>query len=648
MKRTILGVALACAPMVAAAQEAAPVAQPAMSVQQTFDAASAAMLAGDNAKALALLEALEQRVKNARSLAIVRLRKGMALGKLSRWHEARPLLEQAVAALPADDESLRLDRIQGLIALGQLELGDLDYQAAHDYYAQALVAAQEPDDRISALLGTAQAGIFLDPAKALADAEEAERLAGAAPRPDKGLVGYAAGMRGRALLNLGRFAEAEAAFAKNVRAEGGLTLKVNFDDLVARSDAAIAAMLAGKRDKGREYLVYTGAGRMEKQDFTFAADMRPPQCGEEGIRPEDVAVVEFGIGENGAVSYARPVYGSRRGGMALAFAQAVREWSWRPEDVAKIPALFRMVTRLELRCSTAQGGPNLAEGARKAFRDWIEATGVERFEATGDSEAIRREALMQQLARLRAAPDTPPLARAAVLAELLANPLVTGRTAEEYVADLKAIVTAAGAPLMARLWVDVLETGTNWKRALPEASYVADAPTYALARLINYDRAGLKAGRRGDRAVLDAIIADSRLAKDDPVRVAALVRRASARVADKDLAAARADYLETGLDAQQCSIVDAKPALRSTGVSSADYPEDLVRVGIEGWSRVEHDIAADGRTTNVRVVAAYPPMAFSTNASKIVGHIRYEQSYRPDGALGCSGSNANINFKMPG
>lgn len=648
MNRMILGVALASAPVVVAAQEAAPVAQPAMSVQQTFDAASAAMLAGDNAKALALLEALEQRVKSPRSVAIVRLRKGMALGKLSRWREARPLLEQAVAALPADDESLRLDRIQGLIALGQVELGDLDYQAAHDYYAQALAAAVEPADRVSALMGKAQAGIFLDPAKALANAEEAERLVAAAPKPDKGLVGYAAGMRGRALLNLGRFAEAEAAFAKNVRAEGGLTLTVNYDDLVARSDASIAAMLAGKRDKAREYLLYTGAGRMKKQDFTYAADMRPPQCGEEGIRPDDVAVVEFGISDNGAVAYARPVYGSRPGGMALAFARAVREWSWRPEDVTKIPALFRMVTRLELRCSAAQDGPSLEQGARKAFLDWIEAAGVTPFEATGDSEAVRREALAQELARLRAAPGTPPLARAAVLADLLANPLVTGRTAEEYVADLKAIATAAGAPPMARLWVEVLVTGTDWKRTLPESPYVADAPTYAMARLINYDRAGLKEGGRGDRAVLDAIIADSRLAKDDPMRVAALVRRASARVADKDLAAARADYLETGLDAQQCSIVDAKPALRSTGVSSADYPEDLVRVGIEGWTRVEHDVAADGRTTNIRVVAAYPPMAFSTNASKIVGRIRYEQSYRPDGALGCSGSNGNITFKMPG
>lgn len=648
MNRMMLGVALAAAPVVVAAQEPATVTPPAMSVQQTFDAASAAMLAGDNAKALALLETLEQRVKSARSVAIVRLRKGMALGKLSRWREARPLLEQAVAALPADDASLRLDRIQGLIALAQVELGDLDYQAAHDYYAQALAIAQEPDDRISALLGKAQAGIFLDPAKALADAEEAERLAAAAPKPDKGLVGYAAGMRGRALLNLGRFAEAEAALAKNVRAEGGLTLKVNYDDLVARSDASIAAMLAGKRDKAREYLVYTGAGRMEKQDFTYAADMRPPQCGEEGIRPDDVAVIEFGILDTGAVAYARPVYGSRPGGMALAFARAVREWSWRPEDVTKIPALFRMVTRLELRCSAAQGGPGLAEGARKAFRDWIEASGVVRFEVTGDSEAVRREALVEQLARLHAAPDTPPLALAAVLAGLLENPLVTGQAAGEYAADLRAIVMAAAPPPAAQLWVDVLAESGKSKNPLPEAPYAADAPTYALVRLINYDRARTRHGRKGDGAVLDAIIADSRLAKDDPMRVAALIRRASARAEGQDLAGARADYLETGLDAQQCSIIDARPAIRKSGVSSDDYPEDLVRVGIEGWTRVEHDIAADGRTANVRVIAAYPPMAFSTNASKIVKGMQYEQSYRPAGALGCSGSNANINFKMPG
>ena len=58
-----------------------------------------------------------------------------------------------------------------------------------------------------------------------------------------------------------------------------------------------AALLAGHRDKAQQYLLYTGAGRMEKQDFGLGADMALPICGEDGIKPDDMAVVEFGIAE---------------------------------------------------------------------------------------------------------------------------------------------------------------------------------------------------------------------------------------------------------------------------------------------------------------------------------------------------------------
>ena len=115
------GWALAC---VLAAGTAQAQEQPTQSVQQIFDAAAAATGKGDHAAAAAMLATLEQRVKNPRSLAIVRLRRGMALGEMRRWKEARPLLEQALAALPMDDRSLDIDRGQALRTLGRLELHD--------------------------------------------------------------------------------------------------------------------------------------------------------------------------------------------------------------------------------------------------------------------------------------------------------------------------------------------------------------------------------------------------------------------------------------------------------------------------------------------------------------------------------------------
>lgn len=633
-------------PMAAMAQDAAAPATAPLTVQQMFDSASEAAVKGDHARALALLTTLEQRVKNPRSLAIVRLRRAIMLTLMSRWEEARPLLAQAVVALPEGDSSLDADRADALDALGRLAQADLDYDAARLYFARAAVLTTDPAAKVGSLLREAQAGVFVDPAQALTKLEEADRMILAQPDKSKAVKAQATAVRGRALLNLGRFAEAQAAFARTVSAEGGLTMTVNYDDLVARSDAAIAAMLAGNRDRARNYLVYTGAGRMPTQDFTAGADMGLPICGEDGIRPEDVAVVEFGIADNGAVSYARPVYGSRPGGMALVFARAVMRWSWRPEDLAKIPALFRFVTRLELRCSTGEGGPSPVFGPQRAFRQWLDQQGAPHFEPQGESEARRRVALEGELARLRAMPNGQPVAEAEVLADILESPLSTKEQAEKYGPPLLSILASQSAPPLARLWVDWLIHRTQWDYLVEEGPYASDPVARATVLLMNYDRLPAKQ-KPQSQAVLDRVIADPALGKDHPLRVAALTRRASAKAAAQDLTGARADFLATGLTDQQCSIVDAKPSLESARTFGNDYPTDMVNVGVEGWTRVQFDIAADGHTLNQRAIITYPPMIFGANGQKIVARAKYAQSYRPDGGLGCGGSAEMIRFKMP-
>jgi hypothetical protein len=71
----------------------------------------------------------------------------------------------------------------------------------------------------------------------------------------------------------------------------------------------------------------------------------------------------------------------------------------------------------------------------------------------------------------------------------------------------------------------------------------------------------------------------------------------------------------------------------------------MVSVGVEGWTRVQFDIAADGTTRNQRAVITYPPMIFGTNGTKIVTRAKYEQSYRPDGGLGCGGNMQGVTFR---
>ncbi|MFN3798887.1 MAG: hypothetical protein ACK4S5_15505, partial [Sphingobium yanoikuyae] len=100
-------------------------------IQQLFEQSTQATEAADYPRALEILTALEGRVvRNPRSLAIVRVRKAMVLAELSRWAEARDLLNQAAPALPRDDASLSTDRYRAAYTLGRVSMGDLDYVGA--------------------------------------------------------------------------------------------------------------------------------------------------------------------------------------------------------------------------------------------------------------------------------------------------------------------------------------------------------------------------------------------------------------------------------------------------------------------------------------------------------------------------------------
>jgi tetratricopeptide (TPR) repeat protein len=641
---------MAGVPALAQSPATAPPAGGTSTVQALFEQASTAANAGNYRGAVDLYTVLEGRTKSARSLAIIRLRKGLALIELGERDQAAALLDQALPVLPTTDATLIEDRAAGLRGLARIAFTDFDYEKAQRLYAQASAMSTDPAGRIVALTGEAQATTFIDPGVALEKAGEAGRLAATNKELLRQTVSQVASARGRALLNLGRFAEAEKAFAAGVKAEGGLSLKVDYDDLVARSDASIAAMLAGHRDEARNYLVYTGAGRMEKQDFTIGADMALPICGEEDIRPDDVAVVEFGIGDDGAVNYARPIYGSRQGGMALVFAQAVSQWSWRPEDVANISPLMRFVTRLELRCSTSEGGPSLLNSLRQAFDDWLEKEGLPPFITASQSGQSQRQAdALAAIQHIRAAQGDGAPALIPPLASLLASPLASEEERAEYRPLLRSLVQRTNAPSLPRLFLDVLTADESRRKsgslsAVSETPYLGDPSALAMLRLLRYDDLSPRQKPR-NRILLDRIIADPGLAPDHPMRIAALTRRASSLAAEKDLEGARRDFLATGLTAQQCSVVDAKPSRTSAPTSSADYPTDMVRVGVEGWARIQFDIGADGRTSNQRAVITYPPMIFSANGQKIVGRARFEQSYRPDSGLGCGGSMTNVIFR---
>ena len=125
------------------------------------------------------------------------------------------------------------------------------------------------------------------------------------------------------------------------------------------------------------------------------------------------------------------------------------------------------------------------------------------------------------------------------------------------------------------------------------------------------------------------------------------MRLASYQALKGDMEAARASYLKTGLSAQQCSLVDAQPAMAKQGVQSDDYPIDMVRMRVSGWTRIEFDIMPSGDTTNRRAVVSFPPYIFGDSTVKAMAKTRYTQTYRPDGEVGCGGASTQFRFVMP-
>ncbi|PTQ07371.1 hypothetical protein CLG96_17645 [Sphingomonas oleivorans] len=654
---------LMAAMMLAAGTPAGP------TVQQLFDTATAAFDRQDLPEALAGYEAIEKKLGpngSRRSLALARARKGRVLVALRRDAEAAIVLRLAVEGLPAGDANLREDRFFALFNLGAIAERALDYAAARRDYAEARATTDDIPLRLGADGGLIRTTMFDDPAAAVALADRALTDVATLQGETKDVRARLRTLRGRALLQKGELPAARAELQRAMQELGGLTLKVDSGDIAARSDLAIAAMLAGDPDDARRYLAYTGAGRLKDGGLMPAVDNALPSCGgPDGLRPDDVAVIEFSISDDGGVGHVAPIYASRSGPVALAFARAVADWSWTPDKVKDIPPLFRAMTRLELRCSTSSQRPDIAALLGNGLESWLAARGVAPVEDGAGSSARDVARLRSELASREAlsGPNSPALVP--VLWVLAVNPVIPFDERLLLAERMRTILETGNAPGGARAAVTILAANSARRasrygrgrttaeflsrlgRALEDPAIASDAAGSAAIRLLIVDR--LAEDRKYDAAKegLGVVIGDGRLGPRDPFRVAALMRLASVELARKDMVAARSAYERTGLSAQECALVDAKPSLRRTNASSADFPDEALRWGFAGWAKTEFDIAANGRTIGARTVIAYPPFIFGAAAQKMLGNAIYEQSYRPQGALGCGGQQVGVRFSLP-
>jgi len=622
------------------------------SLQARFEAATEALVAEKWNDAVNAFQAIEaDRSISARTRGAVLLREASALLHLHRDDEARDAYRRGLALTLKSDPTLREDRVEALLAVGGLERGAYDYVAARRDFEEALTLADDDTTRLRALLALAVVTMFDDNRTALDSMDQAVAIT-AKTKVSPEVEATIRDIRAEVLLNQGNPTAALAELQIALKKLGGLSSKTDLNDVAVRSDLALAALQAKQNDKAREYLAMTGQGRLPEGPFALPADNEVPPCGGD-IKPDDVVVVQFGIGDDGYVTVANPIYASRQGPIAVEFARAVSRWSWRAADVKSIPLFYRALTRVELRCSNAVERPGDLALLWPAFAQWFEDHHVER-PAQHDS---RTPAMLR--AELDRRKNAPPLERIPFLYMLAVSPAIDATEAKDLLDQAAVLAEQEHAPVTISTFLRIAAlTQLQWTsqgtrryreglRALlanPDVS--ADAPTADVIPLLL--AAPSRGGAPADAAeLLQAVADDKRLDPHDSLRVGALVRLSAVQVQHGDLASARATYLRTGLDAKQCALVDAQPAMRRTGVSSDDYPKEAMMFGIGGWTRVEFDVLPDGRTRNRRAVMSYPPFVFGEPTVAAMEATRFTQTYRPDGEIGCSGASMRFRYAMP-
>lgn len=630
-----------------------------LTAQQLFDAASTAQTENRCGEAIKGFEALEARpaaARNEKVLASIRARKGSCLATVGRTEEAIRDITAALAVLSPDNPVEKGDIARARMSLGKIAYLAFDYAGAEHEFETARSLLPE-DQQFDSLVWLARATMFDPDPKSIAYVEAATKIAQSSGPLGKKDMADLQTLHARALLNHGRTAEAYAELKQALKAKGGLTSRVGLADVVTRSDLALAAMLAKDTYAARQYLAYTGAGRFEKSPFDTAAQMSPPACGGPGnLQPDDLAVVEFSVKDDGSIGYAAPIYASRNGRGAAEFARAVYGWSWRSKDVVKIPALFRFATRVEIRCSTAEERPDAALVLNEELKAWLADRKVPML-PEANSEAARVKLARAELAKGAAQPGSLTLLPALLV--LANSPLVATEEAEKLLVRARDMATAAGAPVGVRTLMEIRLTGSSagkwtsgarrremYRALLARPDIAADPHASATLRLLIGESAYRSPSPPDAEDIVAAVANDSRLSDGDPLKAAAFVRLAGLQAQAGAIDAARQSYEKSGLSAQQCALVDARPSMKKSGASSSDFPLEAMDWGFEGWVRVEFDILPQGTTASQRAVIAYPPLVFRDAAVGILKDSRYEQSYRPAGTPGCGGAQQTVNFRM--
>lgn len=639
-------------------------------LQLDYDKAQAAFNAGEMAQAragfAAILPRLDASPKAAASAAVVRARLGAATNAMADHEAAVTLLEAALRVLPPASEEAAAARVD-LAWARELSI-DLD-GAARDYRA---ILAGEPAGSTwakVATVGLARSLMFSDPAAAIGFADRA--LAGGPAkvdpkRPDDGYAQLLA-LRGRIELNAGRPAAARLWLNQALAAAGGLGSKVNAADIRIRGDLALASFLAGDMAETRRFLANTGANTLYDQGFRLGADLPLPSCAPVGtVSRSDMAVIEFGIADDGRVLRVSPVYATSAAA-AQEFGRAVRGWSWTAAGAKQVPAFWRLTMRIEIRCSNEPPYKDVAVDLGPDLQAWIAAHAQEPMSAAPMSEAAALPALQAERERRSKQFGAQSIELLPVLLAIADSEVSTLTQALVANREALAIAVATGAPadlityLEARTAVPEEKEWRSWTRA--QSLYVARLEAIA-AKLVAEGRGGsrgaaivaLRIARAHqtsrdpgkEAAALRAVIAvpTTALPDGDLMRQRALLRLASLEAAASRPAEAQALVAATGLSPEQCSLVANPPELLSAKAGSDLFPREAMEWGFEGVTRLSYDVDSSGVPVAPRVVIASPPFVFNESAIRAAKAWRYRPAAVGGQAISCADAKQTISFAI--
>ncbi len=663
---------------------AAPAAA-ATTIQQDFDAAQALVAAGKAAEARTAFTALLTRFSpesQGKAASLVRARLGNALLAVGDAEAAETMLAAAQPGLkgnmPQDIEE------RGIVAydLGRAreQLGHLA-SAGASYRAALASGAFSPEGSaaIGARAALARTLIWSNPGEARKLIDALLALPPETFGKNKDQRALLESLRGRIELNDNQPAEAKRWFTMAARTAGGATTtSVSVADVRIRGDLALANFKLGRMDEVQRFVALSGAGQLLSEGLATASEMPLPACAPlTGLAPDAVAVIEFSIADDGRTSGITPVYASKGSGAPtgdaddgpeILFAQAVRNWSWAPERLAKLDRFWRQSIRVELRCfNSGNGQKAIANTFSSDNESWFKALELEPMPDLRGSAPVNLPVIRAEIQRREAKyGDQSPQLLPAVVA-LSNNPAVplAERTAASARYRNLLIVSKAPASLVILSRMTGVQSSSDDAKNRAEASRL-QRDGYA-ALLAEQEATGADQNRIGmltrlqlaevdddlkavaaSRALLDAIVAapESLLPAADPIRIAALLRISNQAAAARDTATAATALAATGLSPEQCALVDVRPQAINKSITEKAFPALAIGWHTGGFARVGYDITADGATTNVRTITASPPFIFGPGTEKAISKFRYQPVLRPENSIGCSGSEFLQRFRV--